>query len=113
MPSDVRRPEIAATCTLAFIFIFIKLAINIPNIIPNVVINRIRGPCSKKRVDRYNNVNAAPVKYKIGRCSLFETSMSLKIFFLTPMSTNTIKINIKTNVYIVQLNAEAVSRVVL
>ena len=51
-----------ATCILALTFMFMRAAIAIPSMIPNVVIERIEGPFRKYKLIRYINDNNPPIK---------------------------------------------------
>lgn len=62
MLKAVIRAEKEATCILTLILMFIKAAITIPSMIPNVVIERIGGPFRRYKFIRYINDNSPPIK---------------------------------------------------
>ena len=62
MLKAVVRAEKEATCILALILMFMRDATAIPNMIPNVVIERITGPFKKYKLIRYINDNNPPTK---------------------------------------------------
>ena len=62
MLKAVIRAEKEETCILTLILMFIRVAIVIPNMIPNVVIERIEGPFKKYKLIRYVNDNNSPIK---------------------------------------------------